>query len=273
MTAGAASPFEPRGVRFLRWSGAAVLVVAGHVCATALATINWQLDDPQDDAAGPVAIELAPMPLSPRRDTPDVAPGPLMEEAKLTPQPAKEVVKEVDLELPRVEPSPLAPEPEVVLPVRKPVEEEKPKTEVLPAEEVPTQRSEAQTVAAPLATAPPPIDAPRAPAAAAPDPGIAAAAARARASWEKALVSHLNRYKRYPRSARARGIRGDVRVRFTLDRTGQVTGATVVESSGYSALDDEALAVLRRASPMPAPPEQIGGAAFDMVLPIQFRIR
>jgi protein TonB len=270
---GAASPLESHSTRLLRWSAAAVLVVAGHVCGAALTTIGWQPDDPQDFAAGPVAIELAPMPLSPRLDTPDVAHGPLMEEAKLTPQPTKEVVQEVDQVLPQVEPSPLAPEPEVVLPAKKPVEEEKPKEEAPPTEEVPTPRNEAQTLAAPLTTAPPPIDAPPAPVAAAPDPGLAAAVARARASWEKALVSHLNRYKRYPNAARVRGIRGDVRVRFTLDRTGQVTAATVVDGSGYPALDEEALAVLQRASPLPTPPGEVGGTAFDMVLPIQFRIK
>jgi protein TonB len=270
---GAASPFESPSTRLLRWSGAAVLVVAGHVCGAALATINWQLDDPQDHAAGSVAIELAPMPLSPRLDTPDVAHGPLMEEARLTPQVAKEVKREIEKELPQVEPSPLAPEPEVVLPAKEPVEEAKPKEEEPPTEEVPTPRNEAQTLAAPLTTAPPPVDAPPAPVAAAPDPGLAAAMARARASWEKALVSHLNRYKRYPDAARARGAKGDVRVRFTLDRTGQVTAATVVDGSGYPALDEEALAVLQRASPLPAPPDQVAGATFDLVLPIQFRIK
>ena len=268
----AANPFEPRGTRVLRWACAIVLVVAGHVCAAALATINWQPAETQNSAAGPVVIELAPMPLSPRLDMPDATPGPLMDEAEPTPQPTKEVVQEMEQELPRVEPSPLAPKPEVVLPTRTRVDKEKPK-EQRQTEEAPAQQSERKVAAAPLARAPPPIDAKPAPVAAAPTPGLAAALARAKASWEKALVSHLNRYKRYPRTARRRRIEGDVRVRFGVDRSGQISAAAVVASSGFAALDEEALAVLQRASPLPPPPAQVRGATFDLVLPLQFRIK
>jgi protein TonB len=269
---GASDLFEPRRARLLRWSSAAALVVAGHVCGAALATMNWQAYDTPDPADGAVAIELAPMPLSPRLDMPDLAHGPLMEEAKLTPQAAKEVKEEIEKELPRVEPSPLAPEPQVVLPTPKPVDDKKPEQDQA-QEEVPTQHSETQTAAAPLTTAPPPIDAKAAPVAAAPAPGLGASVARIKASWEKSIVSHLNRYKRYPDEARVRGVKGDVRVRFILDRTGHVTSAQVVRRSGSTSLDDEALAVLQRASPLPAPPEQVTGTTFDLVLPIQFKIK
>jgi TonB family protein len=47
----------------------------------------------------------------------------------------------------------------------------------------------------------------------------------------------------------------------------------VVQSSGSSALDEEALAVLKRANPLPAAPDQVGGMTFDQTLPIQFRIK
>jgi periplasmic protein TonB len=271
MTVAAASPFELRGTRVLRWSTAAALVIAGHVCAATLATIYWQPDRVPKSAAGPVVIELAPMPLSPRRDTPDVASGPLTEEAAPTLRAAKEVVQEIEPEPPRVEPSPLAPKPEVVLPTHTRVDEEKPK-EQRQTEEA-TKQSERQAAAAPLTTASPRIDAKPAPVAAAPTRGFAAAEARAKASWEKALVSHLNRYKRYPRTARRRRIEGDVRVRFGVDRAGQISAAAVVASSGFAALDEEALAVLQRASPLPAPPAQVSGATFDLVLPLQFRIK
>jgi protein TonB len=268
---GVSDLFEPRRTRFLRWSSAAALVVAGHVCAAALTAMHWQVDDAPDPADGAVAIELAPMLLSPRLDMPDLAHGPLMEEAKPTPQAAKEVKEEIEKELPKLEPSP-APEPEAALPTPRPDDQKKPEEEQA-QEEVPTQHSETQTAAAPITTAPPPIEAKAAPVAAAPVPGLAASLARIKASWEKSIVSHLNRYKRYPDEARARGAKGDVKVRFILDRTGHVTSAQVVRCSGSTALDEEALAVLQRASPLPAPPEQVAGATFDLVLPIQFKIK
>ena len=62
-------------------------------------------------------------------------------------------------------------------------------------------------------------------------------------------------------------------VAFRLDSSGQVVASRVTKSSGSQALDDEALAVLKRASPLPAPPEQIAGPMLDLVLPIQFRIK
>jgi periplasmic protein TonB len=38
-------------------------------------------------------------------------------------------------------------------------------------------------------------------------------------------------------------------------------------------VDDEALSVLSRASPLPAPPDQAAGTNHQLVLPIQFTIK
>ena len=215
---------------------------------------------------------MVPAPVVTPVDFPDVAHGPLMEEAMLTPEAAKETKEEVEKEMPAVDPSP-SPDPEVVLPTPHPVVDKKPEEEK-PQEDKPQQKSADQVVAAPLTTAPPRVDAKEETAPAAPSLGASSAsAARAQASWEKALVSHLNRFKRYPDAARARSNQGDVAVQFTIDRLGAVVASRVVRSSGSSALDDEALAVLQRANPLPAPPSQLGGPTFDLTLPIQFRIR
>ncbi len=112
--------FEPRRTRALRWTAAAVLVVAAHIGCTALALMHWQEDDSEDAPAGPIIVEMVATPVATPQDMPDVAHGPLMEEAQVSPQAAKETKVEVEKETPEVEPSP-APEPEVVLPVPKPV--------------------------------------------------------------------------------------------------------------------------------------------------------
>jgi protein TonB len=229
------------------------------------------VEDSPDAGAPAVLLELMPAPEPARRDTPDLAPGPLMEEAKPTPEPAREAKVEPEKELPRVEESPLAPEPEVVLPIPRPLEEKQPEEEQ-PKEEVATQ-SETQAVAAPLTTAPPPVEGAEERPLSKPQAGMSASNARARVTWEKALVSHINRYKRYPQLARARGKQGAVSVQFTIDREGRVLGSKVVRSSGSPALDEEAIAVLQRANPLPPPPTQVAGATFDLVLPIRFHIR
>ena len=264
--------FEPPRAHVVRWAGAAAFVLAAHIGCAALALMHWQEDAADDAAASPVIVEMVPTPSVARVDSPDVAHGPLAEEATLTPQAAKETKEDLEKETPPVDPSPLAPEPEVVLPAARPIPEKKPEEEP-PEEEVPKQQSADQTTAAPLTTAPPRVDAPEPTPAVAPAPGSSASVARVRASWEKALVKHLDRFKRYPEIARARGNQGEVTVQFTLDRTGQVIAARVVQSSGSTALDEEAIAVLRRANPLPAAPELVGGMTFDLTLPIQFRIK
>jgi protein TonB len=178
-------------------------VLAAHVGCTALALMHWQEDASDDAAASSVIVDMVPTPSVSRVDSPDVAHGPPMEEATLTPQAAKDTKEEVEKETPPVDPSPLAPEPEVVLPVARPIPEKKPEEE-LPKEEVPKQLSADQTTAAPLTTAPPRVDASEPAPAVAPAPGASASIARVRVSWEKALVKHLDRFKRYPEIARQR---------------------------------------------------------------------
>lgn len=50
---------------------------------------------------------------------------------------------------------------------------------------------------------------------------------------------------------------------FCLDREGRVLDVRIERSSGSDALDREALASLRRASPAPAPPSNSSGTALQ----------
>jgi TonB family protein len=67
-------------------------------------------------------------------------------------------------------------------------------------------------------------------------------------------MAHLERRKRYSSGARSRGGRGIVYVRFIISNSGDVMSASPARSSGFSELDDEVLSLVRRASPVPAPP-------------------
>jgi len=261
---------ESRRSRIGRWASAAVIVLAAHVGGAALGFMNWQEDDTADDVAGAIAVELAPLPAATPVDSPDVAHGPLMEEAVQTPQASKQTIQEALKETPIVEQSP-APDPEVVLPTPRPDEkkaEEEEAKDAVPEKQLPQQAS-----AAPLTAAPPRVEAQPAPAAANPAPSASINVARVQASWERALIKHLNHFKRYPDTARSSGAQGVVLVAFTIDRTGQVLTSRVAKSSGSRALDDEGLAVLKRASPLPHPPEQIAPAALDLTLPIHFKLK
>ena len=261
---------ESRRARVGRWAGAAAIVCAVHVGGAGLALMQWP-EQESEDAAGALMMELAPVLAVTPVDSPDIAHGPLVQEAMVTPQAVREKALEVAKDLPLLEPAPV-PEPEVALPTPRPEAKEEPKKEE--AKEPVREKQEAeQASAAPLTTAPPRVEAQPAPSAAAPSPGQAPSIARVQSSWQKRLIDHLNRHKRYPDAARSRRAQGIVVVAFRLDSAGRIVTSHVTKSSGSQALDEEALAVLQRASPLPAPPEQIAGPMLDLVLPIQFRIK
>jgi protein TonB len=59
-------------------------------------------------------------------------------------------------------------------------------------------------------------------------------------------------------------------VAFTIDRSGRVLSARLIRSSGSSALDQEAVSLARRASPVPPPPPNIGRASITLTVPVRF---
>ncbi|MAY64075.1 MAG: energy transducer TonB [Rhizobiales bacterium] len=90
------------------------------------------------------------------------------------------------------------------------------------------------------------------------------------ARWQSRLMAHLERRKRYPGDARRRGEEGIVYVRFSIDAGGNVRSASIARSSGYTALDNEVLSLVRRASPVPKPPP---GVNKTITAPVRFSRR
>lgn len=251
------------------WLAALVLVASLHVGGVALALMQWPEEDLSYDSAGVVTVELAPLATSVAEDNPDIAPGPNMQEAPNTPEASKKVDEKPE-EVVEMEKAPPAPEPEVALPVKQPKPEKKEeKPEEQAQQEVKTQAS----VGDPITAAPAKTEAPVAATTAAPVAGTGRTAELAQATWQKSLLTHLNTNKRYPVQARARGDQGTAKVQFRIDRRGNVIASELLASSGSPSLDEEALAVLKRASPLPAPPAEFGGETIALTLPIQFRIK
>jgi periplasmic protein TonB len=88
------------------------------------------------------------------------------------------------------------------------------------------------------------------------------------ATWERALSARLERFKRYP--PQAAGARGVASVVFQIDRRGHVLRSRIVQSSGSSALDEDALAMLKRADPLPAPPDAFPDTQLSFTIPIRY---
>ncbi|MDN2708820.1 TonB family protein [Janthinobacterium sp. SUN118] len=93
------------------------------------------------------------------------------------------------------------------------------------------------------------------------------------ASWQSRVLGHLARFKRYPGDARQRKRAGAAWVRFQVDRDGKLLSSELITSSGTVLLDREALQVLERAQPLPAPPGNVlHQGTVTVTLPVSFKL-
>ncbi|HEX5211918.1 MAG TPA: TonB family protein, partial [Pseudolabrys sp.] len=178
------------------------------------------------------------------------------------PQPAPEKPAEIVASLP---PPPQA-EPEfTAAPPPKPQEKaEKPVEKPAEKKHHPKHAS--------LASAPSPAEK-RAARAAAPAPGAASQNPSALPNWKSELVARLERAKRYPPEAQARGEHGVAQLAFSVDRSGGVHHARIARSSGSNLLDSATLAMVERAAPLPPPPSEMTGTQIGVSVPIRYDAR
>ncbi len=82
----------------------------------------------------------------------------------------------------------------------------------------------------------------------------------------------IAKHKQYPKIAAMRGWQGEVILDLKIDGSGNVLSAKVRESSGHDALDNQALEMVRKASPFPAPPEALRSRTFNITVPVSFKL-
>lgn len=95
----------------------------------------------------------------------------------------------------------------------------------------------------------------------------------ASADYVAHLQAWLRRHQKYPRSAKRKGQEGTALLYFAMDRSGHVQQFSIRESSGIAVLDDEVLALVERAVPLPRPPPEVAGAVIRVLVPVQFDLR
>lgn len=142
-------------------------------------------------------------------------------------------------------------------------------TPVQAAAPVPTPAATTAQQARPSAVANSPAAAPPARRGAADGLDIKAPAGTSR-SYAAKVRSWLYAHKIYPRRARMRREEGQVEVRFVLDRAGMLLEGAIIHGSGNAALDEEAEAMMRRASPYPRVPAELPGERIEFTAPIEF---
>lgn len=97
------------------------------------------------------------------------------------------------------------------------------------------------------------------------------AARNVAANFQKALLNHIARYRRYPSAARREALQGVVQVVFAMRRDGSLLDVWVETSSGQSILDAAAVDTIRRAQPLPAIPTQLPNR-LKILVPIAFSL-
>jgi periplasmic protein TonB len=237
-----------------RWGVCFALALCFHAAGAAALVAHWT--DAADLVANApvITIELAALPVAPQTRPTELPPGPEQTEAAPAPEPQPEKPPE-KLE---IKPAPAKDAELTVMPPPK------------PAAKLVAKKPEHRHAS--LASAPSTAER-KAERAAALAPGAASHNPYVLPNWKSALVARLERYKRYPSDARARREQGVAQLAFSVDRSGGVHNARILQSSGSRSLDDATLALIERAQPLPPPPPEIHGAQIAIVVPIRYSMR
>jgi periplasmic protein TonB len=255
---------EPRPSRRL-WIFAALAALVLHVGGAALAVAHLRSVEP-DDTLGAPAIEIGLEMSSPHLETSDLPPGPDMDASVASPALAEQKAEVKETELPKDVPTETDDPDRVVTPnsANKPKEDDSKVAEV--------QTSASMESVAAEATAMPSTEAiPEGARSVAPAQGTGASAQRMRATWQKELVAHLDRHKRYPAERSQKS--AEIVVSFVLDRMGHVLSASIVKGSGDAAFDAAALSMVRRSDPVPQPPPAVADEGLNFTLPVIFKLK
>jgi TonB family protein len=245
------------------WIFAAIAAVALHAGALAMVIGGMNRDDPPDEL-GTNAIEVDYVRMAPKAEVTDLPAGPNSDAsvAAAAAQEQHEVIKDADL--PQAVPTDTDDPDRLVTPdVRKKPLEEKVETPKAPAV------ASAAAVATEATAVPTSETSTASLRSAAPERGTGDSARLQRTTWQKELMAHLEKYRRYPADRSSK--HADIVVTFTLDRTGHVVSASITQSSGDGSFDQAALAMVRRADPVPAPPALVADEGLTFTLPVRFR--
>ena len=207
--------------------------LALHLGGAALAVAHLASDEP-DDSLGAPAIEIGLEMTSPRLEPTDLPPGPDTDASVASPALAEQKAEVKETELPKDTPTETDDPDRVVTP-----NEPRSRTRTIPRSRRSRPRPRQESVAA-EATATPSLDNARKDSARSRlRKGTGESAQRVRATWQKELMAHLDKHKRYPAERAQKS--AEIVVGFVLDRMGHVLSTSIVKGSGDAAFDEAAL--------------------------------
>jgi protein TonB len=199
-----------------------------------------------------LTVDLVKLPEPPPAPTPEPV------------QPQPEVVKPKIVPKIKPEPKPIVkPLPTPVVEQNEPVAEPPPSqpTEVIAVAPTPNTAPPVQTVAVPTPVKqdPPPVT-------------NQVDYDDARSRYGNSLWGAISKYKKYPKIAAMRNWQGEAVVELELDGNGKLKSKKIIQSSGHEVLDKQALEMVEKALPFPAPPEALRGNNFTITVPVPFKL-
>lgn len=244
------------------WGLAAFGALAVHAAAAGFAVVQMQ-SEISDVSFGAPAIEIGLEITSPSLDPTDLPPGPDTQASIASPAIVEQTSALAEPDHQNAEPT----------------ETGTPDWEAAPDDPTRQKRDDSRIAAVQASASPESIaaDATATPShdafrqslrSVAPAAGIGESARRARATWQKELLSHLDKHKRYPAGRAVRP--AEIVVNFVIDRIGHVVSMRIVRGSGDAAFDEAALAMVRRSDPMPQPPPLVADQGLTFALPVIF---
>lgn len=255
---------ESRSSRRL-WIFAGLGALALHLGGAALAVAHLSSVDLDDDLGAP-AIEIGLEMTSPHLEPTDLPPGPDTEASVASPAIAEQKAELKDSELPKDTPTETEDPDRVVTPN----DSQKPKEDDTKVATVQTAAS-TESVAAEATATPSSENIPEGKRSVAPAQGTGESTRRIRATWQKELIAHLDKHKRYPAERSLKS--AEILVSFALDRMGHVLSTSIVKGSGDAAFDQAALAMVKKSDPVPPPPPAVADEGLSFTLPVIFRVK
>ena len=93
-------------------------------------------------------------------------------------------------------------------------------------------------------------------------------------SYEQEISLWIKQHKIYPESLRNQGLQGRAVVKIRINRAGEILYSAVDTSSGNSAIDEAALAMVKKSNPLPSVPDDYPEAnELEFLIPASFTLQ
>jgi protein TonB len=86
------------------------------------------------------------------------------------------------------------------------------------------------------------------------------------------LAQEIARHKQYPMLAKKIRQQGSVILQVKITHLGKLITAQVQQSSGHELLDNQAMEMVRKATPFSPPPNALGDEDLTLLVPVSFRL-